>query len=107
MISVTVITFVTFLFFFKQMTAYEMRISDGSSDVCSSDLNRRLADLPGMIDAFAAIVAGHRGEVTAKVTSAHPLTAEQLKELTANLKSRVGRDEIGRASFRVRVCHYV
>ena len=54
--------------------------------------NRRLADLPGMIDAFAAIVADHRGEVTAKVTSAHPLTAEQVKALTANLKSRVGRD---------------
>ena len=54
--------------------------------------NRRLADLPGMIDAFAAIVADHRGEVTAKVTSAHPLTAAQLNELTANLKSRVGRD---------------
>src|SRR3546814_9151894 len=28
-----------FLFFFKQKTAYEMRISDWSSDVCSSDLN--------------------------------------------------------------------
>src|SRR3546814_7639223 len=27
-----------FVFFFKQMTAYEMRISDWSSDVCSSDL---------------------------------------------------------------------
>src|SRR3546814_15563052 len=27
-------------FFFKQMTAYEMRISDWSSDVCSSDLPR-------------------------------------------------------------------
>src|SRR3546814_1451989 len=26
-------------FFFKQKTAYEMRISDGSSDVCSSDLD--------------------------------------------------------------------
>src|SRR3546814_3937649 len=26
-------------FFFKQKTAYEMRISDWSSDVCSSDLN--------------------------------------------------------------------
>src|SRR3546814_3709479 len=26
------------LFFFKQKTAYDMRISDGSSDVCSSDL---------------------------------------------------------------------
>src|SRR3546814_9377027 len=28
-----------FIFFFKQKTAYEMRISDWSSDVCSSDLN--------------------------------------------------------------------
>src|SRR3546814_5720350 len=27
-----------FFFFFKQQTAYEMRISDWSSDVCSSDL---------------------------------------------------------------------
>src|SRR3546814_8870009 len=30
------------LFFFKQKTAYEMRISDWSSDVCSSDLGRRI-----------------------------------------------------------------
>src|SRR3546814_7445577 len=30
--------FVDFFFFFKQKTAYEMRISDWSSDVCSSDL---------------------------------------------------------------------
>src|SRR3546814_7401640 len=29
-----------FFFFFKQKTAYEMRISDWSSDVCSSDLDR-------------------------------------------------------------------
>src|SRR3546814_9947524 len=28
----------SFIFFFKQKTAYEMRISDWSSDVCSSDL---------------------------------------------------------------------
>src|SRR3546814_4560968 len=28
------------IFFFKQKTAYEMRISDWSSDVCSSDLGR-------------------------------------------------------------------
>src|SRR3546814_9738909 len=32
------ITFLYFFFFFKQKTAYEMRISDWSSDVCSSDL---------------------------------------------------------------------
>src|SRR3546814_3600065 len=31
--------FFFFFFFFKQKTAYEMRISDWSSDVCSSDLN--------------------------------------------------------------------
>src|SRR3546814_6588134 len=30
------------VFFFKQKTAYEMRISDWSSDVCSSDLPRRV-----------------------------------------------------------------
>src|SRR3546814_2908419 len=34
-------------FFFKQKTAYEMRISDWSSDVCSSDLLGRSATEPG------------------------------------------------------------
>src|SRR3546814_3909125 len=33
------VVFVCFFFFFKQKTAYEMRISDWSSDVCSSDLS--------------------------------------------------------------------
>src|SRR3546814_5474007 len=45
------------IFFFKQKTAYEMRISDWSSDVCSSDLcdppaltkkSKRVLDLPTM-----------------------------------------------------------
>src|SRR3546814_4140971 len=35
-----------FFFFFKQKTAYEMRISDWSSDVCSSDLAEAEPDLP-------------------------------------------------------------
>src|SRR3546814_1799618 len=34
------------IFFFKQKTAYEMRISDWSSDVCSSDLLRLRPKLP-------------------------------------------------------------
>src|SRR3546814_7665557 len=41
MLAVKVVTCVLFmfvLFFFKQKTAYEMRISDWSSGVCSSDL---------------------------------------------------------------------
>src|SRR3546814_6627487 len=33
-----------YFFFFKQKTAYEMRISDWSSDVCSSDLQLQLVD---------------------------------------------------------------
>src|SRR3546814_7692850 len=40
-------------FFFKQKTAYELRISDWSSDVCSSDLT--------MIDALAALCKGYFG----------------------------------------------
>src|SRR3546814_20582086 len=36
-----ILCIVFYMFFFKQKTAYEMRISDWSSDVCSSDLNLR------------------------------------------------------------------
>src|SRR3546814_5512982 len=34
--------FIVLFFFFKQKTAYEMRISDWSSDVCSSDLQAKV-----------------------------------------------------------------
>src|SRR3546814_9225134 len=48
-------------FFFKQKTAYEMRISDWSSDVCSSDLvqAKRYADTirPEHVEAFAQLCA--------------------------------------------------
>src|SRR3546814_10379936 len=37
--SVSIYYLCIFFFFFKQKTAYEMRISDWSSDVCSSDLD--------------------------------------------------------------------
>src|SRR3546814_10386187 len=40
-----------FFFFFKQKTAYEMRISDWSSDVCSSDLQAAEARRSGHTDA--------------------------------------------------------
>src|SRR3546814_17348168 len=39
-----------FFFFFKQKTAYEMRISDWSSDVCSSDLDRLHAQAEQHVD---------------------------------------------------------
>src|SRR3546814_1591514 len=40
MMSWSLCLFCLVFFFFKQKTAYEMRISDWSSDVCSSDLTR-------------------------------------------------------------------
>ena len=54
--------------------------------------NRRLAAVPGAIAAFAALVAVSKGEVVAEVTSAEKLSPAQLKDLTAALKSRVGKD---------------
>src|SRR3546814_20711959 len=47
-----------FFFFFKQKTAYEWRISDWSSDVCSSDLLERvLIDRPGIVVGKVAAIA--------------------------------------------------
>src|SRR3546814_16972439 len=46
-----------FIFFFKQKTAYEMRISDWSSDVCSSDLWRRWFDSEATTLRLRAITA--------------------------------------------------
>src|SRR3546814_16752733 len=44
--------FVSVFFFFKQKTAYEMRISDWSSDVCSSDLDeKQMPDLSRILSA--------------------------------------------------------
>src|SRR3546814_3674721 len=49
-----------FVFFFKQKTAYEMRISDWSSDVCSSDLDRALRLAVGLPGESADRPAGDR-----------------------------------------------
>lgn len=54
--------------------------------------NRRLRSLPDVVRAFSAIAAAARGEVTAEVTSAHPLTDEQLAALAQRLREREGRD---------------
>src|SRR3546814_3042220 len=86
-----------FFFFFKQKTAYEMRISDWSSDVCSSDLAGHPA--PGRRGAGAARGPGgppHRPRRTPAVPEGTGLQA-------ADRPLR----EIGRASCRERVCQYV
>lgn len=54
--------------------------------------NGRLAALPDVVRAFAAIASAARGEVKAEVTSAHPLSDAQLKALGEKLKAREGKD---------------
>jgi F-type H+-transporting ATPase subunit delta len=54
--------------------------------------NRRLSELGNVVRAFTGMAAAHRGETTAEVTSAHPLSAAQVTALKSQLKSRIGRD---------------
>ena len=54
--------------------------------------NRRLGELPQIMRAFRQLASRHRGEVSAEVTSAHPLGEEQLAELKQQLRLRVGRE---------------
>src|SRR3546814_7370776 len=105
---------VVFVFFFKQKTAYEMRISDWSSDVCSSDLperqrsgdaasaygcgegprSRLLALLCAICVDQAMAADGHAdafGQGTAPVAGGSRPAGRTLRE-------------IGRASCRERVC---
>nr|WP_298929172.1 F0F1 ATP synthase subunit delta [uncultured Erythrobacter sp.] len=68
----------------------------GLADLTNSFLgvlasNRRLSALPDMIAAFQTIAAAQRGEVTAAVSSAHPLSDSQLATLKDKLTAREGR----------------
>jgi F-type H+-transporting ATPase subunit delta len=52
--------------------------------------NRRLFAVPAMIEAYLAKLAERRGEVTAEVTAAQPLTEAQNTALTDQLRRAVG-----------------
>jgi F-type H+-transporting ATPase subunit delta len=54
--------------------------------------NGRKSELRKIIRAFKRIAADHRGEISAEVTSAHPLKDDQIDALKAQLKKRAGRD---------------
>ena len=54
--------------------------------------NRRLFAAPDMLTAFRALLAKHRGEVTADVTSALALSDEQLNSLRKTLTGCIGQD---------------
>lgn len=54
--------------------------------------NRRLSQIAAVIRAFNILASDHRGEISATVTSAHPLDGGQIDTLKAQLKKRVGSD---------------
>src|SRR3546814_10698123 len=106
-------------FFFKQKTAYEMRISDWSSDVCSSDLSS--LEFPPNRNALTggAQRIQHSGICPIHSSKRSPPDPEDLAcGITDTLS--IGRskwkysaaiiaaiDQIGRESCRERVCQYV
>src|SRR3546814_18975184 len=83
-------------FFFKQKTAYEMRITDWSSDVCSSDLDPRLYDADQRAEALGVYgAADHAPAFIAALAPTSPAASVG-----------IGVGKIGRASCRERVCQY-
>src|SRR3546814_1583405 len=100
---------VCYFFFFKQKTAYEMRISDWSSDVCSSDLapvpDDRVEGHAGM----EPVLVDVRQEVAANAsaTTSKPSSSSASGIDSGGRKRNTLPQEIGRASCRERVCQYV
>src|SRR3546814_6701848 len=89
-------------FFFKQKTAYEMRISDGSSDVCSSDLT-----IFGKRDLPLVVAARHAVDLADRLVAFVDEQQSVLGQIFEQCGRRLTRQEIGRASCRERVCQYV
>src|SRR3546814_20256375 len=100
-----------FFFFFKQKTAYEMRISDWSSDVCSSDLSGVSDESSGCSEDFRSVrnsdalprLCDGRQDHTVK-----PHVHIPLKEIVANERPNGGPvdrdqqpDHLGRGRFTV------
>src|SRR3546814_6140578 len=74
---------VYYFFFFKQKTAYEMRISDWSSDVCSSDLSGMdMGDMSMRDFSNAPEVAKNPG-----VQTISPMPMDRSEEHTSELQS--------------------
>src|SRR3546814_14236622 len=102
-----------FFFFYKQKTAYDMRISDWSSDVCSSDLQPlqlcvlalKILQWPGLGHFQPAIL---RLPVVDRCFG-NPVSPGQVSGVRAGLRLLQHPDDlflIGRASCWDRMCQY-
>src|SRR3546814_9394929 len=97
-----------FFLFFKQKTAYEMRISDWSSDVCSSDLPFRELQASIALEDFLDRKFEHIGDAEGERQRGIVATGlDRVDALAADAETFGQILQIGRASCRERVCQYV
>src|SRR3546814_6790023 len=93
----------TIFVLFKEKTAYGMRISDWSSDVCSSDL-QLTAFIGGQSGFTCARQAEEQGHIA---LFAHVGRAVHRQYVNRWQQEVLDGEEIGRASCRERVCQYM
>src|SRR3546814_11504788 len=100
------------VFLCKQKTAYEMRISDWSSDVCSSDLHmkhRRLLAIHAPSQRFAPACKARHQRTHGNAEDLRGFLIFQIfdGDQRNRLSLRLGKiGQLGRASCRERVCQY-
>src|SRR3546814_9936416 len=99
------------LFFFKQKTAYELRISDWSSDVCSSDLLTPRSAATGHVRHRLYRTPRHRGGGAARPRPGAAAEGGALRRAVGAARAGamgVGaqRTEYGRAACGERGCQY-
>src|SRR3546814_9151808 len=80
-----------FVFFFKQKTAYEMRISDWSSDVCSSDL-LAWTEVGGELLTIEAVTVSGKGQIRTTGKLGEVMTESVQAALSRSEERRVGKE---------------
>src|SRR3546814_3889152 len=99
------VVYLCFVCLFKQKTAYEMRIRDWSSDVCSSDLILPEHDIRPYSVPQLAERWGCSDSMIRKLINEGELQSFRIGVLIRISAAEV--EKIGRASCRERVCQYV
>src|SRR3546814_4309519 len=96
--------------FYKQKAAYEIRISDWSSDVCSSDLTVLLFGYVLLVGWYF-FVSDQQDSLTTLANKENQLKQEfstkQAKSVNLEALQQQLDEKIGRASCRERGCQYV
>src|SRR3546814_4940429 len=114
---------ILYVCFFKQKTAYVMRISDCSSDVCSSDLEKFIVCISdGPVDAGPNIISSVGGMITSSALKNNSTTKRSGSTITPSWpggkmpqfvlwpgkrseERRVGKACVSKCRYRLSTCH--